>query len=243
MGKLGIYLLANYPSKEVFLEAVRACQDFGVDFLEVGFAFSDPVADGDLLERASFEVLKRHKVADFFESLGEVRRLFRGRIFIMTYANLVYRLGVADFLTRAGRIDGLILADLPLREITRFEQGLKGTGVSLIRFLTPESRDKDIASALKGAGGFIYFVSKRGTTGGGFELDGETKRKIAMVRGKGVDVYIGFGIRDRRHLEAVYQLADGAIIGTQAEAELEQSIESFKDYLQSLKRPPTLTDG
>lgn len=236
MGKLGIYLLANYPSKEVFLEAVQACQDFGVDFLEVGFAFSDPVADGDLLENASFEVLKRCTVNDFFESFQAARQIFNGKIYIMTYTNLVYRHGVAEFVKRAGTMGGLILADLPLREMRRFKQGLKGTKTSIVRFLTPESRDADMALALEeGAGGFIYFISKRGTTGGGFELDEETRRKIALVRGKGVDVCIGFGIQNRQDLETAYQAADGAIIGTKAVAELERGIEPFKDLLRGLK--------
>lgn len=237
MGKLGIYLLANYPSKEVFFEAVQACQDFGVDFLEVGFAFSDPVADGDLLERASFEVLKKGcTVNDFFESFQAVRQIFKGKIYIMTYTNLVYRHGVAEFVRRAGTMDGLILADLPLREMRRFKRGLKGTKMSIVRFLSPESRDEDMVLALEeGAGGFIYFISKRGTTGGGFELDEETRRKIALVRGKGVDVFIGFGIQDRQDIETACQAADGAIIGTKAVAELERGIEPFKDFLRDLK--------
>jgi tryptophan synthase alpha chain len=235
MGKLGIYLLANYPSKEAFLDAVRACQEYGVDFLEVGFAFSDPVADGDLLESASNNVLKANKLDDFFDGLHEAQRLFEGKIYIMTYSNLVHRMGIARFTAKAGPIDGLILADLPLREMRRFEQGLKGTGVNLIRFLTPESRDEDIASALKGAGGFIYFISKRGTTGGGFELDQETRRKVAIVRGKGVDVCIGFGIQDKHDLATAYQAADGSIIGTRAVAELERGIGYFRDFVEGLR--------
>jgi tryptophan synthase alpha chain len=234
MSKLGIYLLANYPSKEVFLQAVQACQDFGVDFLEVGFAFSDPVADGDLLEKASFEVLKTQGLNDFFESLHAVQKIFSGKIYVMTYANLVYRNGIAEFAGKTGAIDGLILADLPLREMPIFRKGLKGTKVDLVRFLTPESRDEDLSAALKGTGGFIYFVSKRGTTGGGFELDEETKQKIALVRGKGVDVYIGFGIQNRHDVEAVYKVADGAIIGTKAVAELERGIEPFREFLAGL---------
>jgi hypothetical protein len=79
------------------------------------------------------------------------------------------------------------LADLPLREIPLLERGLKNDSVSLIRFLTPEGRDRDMALALKGARDFIYFVSKRGTTGGAFDLDSQTQEKISRVRGKGVE--------------------------------------------------------
>ena len=82
-------------------------------------------------------------------------------------------------------MSGLILADLPLREIPLLESGLKNDSMSLIRFLTPESRERDMALALKGARDFIYFVSKRGTTGGAFELDAETSEKICRRERKG----------------------------------------------------------
>jgi tryptophan synthase alpha chain len=234
MGKLGIYLVADYPSREIFLGAVKACQECGVDFLEVGFAFSDPVADGDVLERAAQTVLRQRCVDDFVEALREARAIFTRPVYVMTYANIVYSLGMAAFAKRIAPIDGLILADLPLREIGSFERGLKGSDINLIRFLTPESRADDVASALAGANGFIYFVSKRGTTGGAFELDDETREKIAAIRGKGVDVYIGFGIQERGDLEAACRAADGGIIGTRAVMELERGLERFRDYLKSL---------
>lgn len=234
MGKLGIYLVADYPSRKVFLGAVRACQERGVDFLEVGFAFSDPVADGDVLERAAQTVLKERSVDDFVEALREARAIFTRPVYVMTYANIVYSLGMAAFAKRIAPIDGLILADLPLREISSFERGLKGSGVKIIRFLTPESRADDVASALAGASGFIYFVSKRGTTGGAFELDDETRKKIGAIRGKGVDVFVGFGIQEKTDLETAYRVADGAIIGTRAVVELEKGVERFGEYLKSL---------
>ena len=115
MGKLGIYLLANYPSKESFLQAVRACQDLGVDFLEIGFPFSDPVADGDLLEKSSLEVLKRYRLADFIRIFQEALDIFTRRIYIMTYTNIVYSNGIAAFIKKVAPVTGLILADLPLR--------------------------------------------------------------------------------------------------------------------------------
>jgi tryptophan synthase alpha chain len=234
MGKLGIYLIADYPTRAAFLEAVRACQDLAVDFLEVGIPFSDPVADGDVLERAAQAALKDRDVDDFVEALHEARAVFSGSLYAMTYANIVYSLGMAAFVKRLGPLAGLILADLPLREIGAFEKGLKGSAVNLIRFLTPESRTEDVASAVAGAKGFIYFVSKRGTTGGAFDLDSETKKKIAAVRGKGTDVFIGFGIQEKRDLEIAYGVADGAIIGTRAVAELEQGVDRFRAYLASL---------
>lgn len=235
MSRLGIYLLANYPSKETFLQAVHACQEFGVYFLEIGFPFSDPVADGALLERASFEVLRRYRLADSIRSFQEAREIFKRSIYIMTYTNIVYSQGVAAFIKKVGPVDGLILADLPLREIPPFEKELKDSSVTLIRFLTPESRERDVTLALRGARDFIYFVSKRGTTGGAFELDAEIREKIARIRGNGVDVYVGFGIRDKKDFDLACSVADGAIIGTKAVNELERGNNAFKKFLKSLR--------
>jgi len=234
MGKLGIYLVANYPSKEVFLRAVGVCRESGVDFLEVGFPFSDPSADGPLLEKASQEVLKQYGINDFIESFQEARALFGRRIYIMTYANMVYGFGAGRFAQKVGPCAGLILADLPLREIPMFEKELQGS-INLIRFLTPESRSDDMASALKRAKDFIYFVSKRGTTGGAFSLDDETREMIGRIRGKGVDVYIGFGIQGKDDLDAAFAAADGAIIGTKAVGELEHGVDRFQEFLGSLQ--------
>lgn len=234
MGKLGIYLVADFPSREAFLGAVQACEDFNVDFLEVGFPFSDPVADGDVLERASIEVLRKGGVDSFIEGLRQARAIFSRKTYVMTYSNIVYSLGMAAFAKRLGPVAGLILADLPLREIRAFQKGFQGFPVNLIRFLTPESRPDDMAAAVRGSREFIYFVSKRGTTGGAFDLDRETREKIAAVRGRGVDVYVGFGIQERRDLEIAYGAADGAIIGTRAVSELAWGMEDFRQYLASL---------
>ncbi len=235
MGKLGIYLVADYPSRKTFIEAVRACQEAGVDFLEVGFPFSDPVADGEALERASHEALRHGGIADFIEAFREARAIFAGPLYIMTYANVVYSRGVGRFMKRVGALNGLILADVPLRELPFFEKETNGAPVNIIRFLTPESRPEDIALALKKARDFIYFVSKRGTTGGAFELDKETREKIGQVRGKGVPVYVGFGIREKQDVALAYSVADGAIIGTKAVSELEHGIGRFREFLASLR--------
>lgn len=236
MGKLGIYLLADYPSKGLFIEAVRVCQDFNVDFIEIGFPFSDPVADGDVLERASYETLKQHNLDDFIAGLKEAKEIFKGRIYIMTYANIVYSTGVGSFLERVGNVSGIIIADLPLREVRLFEKEFRQRSISLIRFLTPESRIEDIESAIKSAdeSGFIYFISKRGTTGGDFSLDEETVEKINRAKGKGVDVYVGFGVKDRKDVELVYKVADGAIVGTKAVSELERGIDAFRDFIRDI---------
>jgi tryptophan synthase alpha chain len=235
MGKLGIYLVANYPSKNRFLDAVKACNDLGVDFLEVGLPFSDPVADGEVIESATQQSLRRYTSDDSFESFRQARGIFKRKVYIMTYSNILYSAGIRQFARQTGPFDGLILADLPLREIGYFEKHVTGGDLNLIRFLTPESRPEDIADALKGARDFVYFVSKRGTTGGAFQLDDETRQKISWVRGTGVDVYVGFGIQSKKDVSAAFKAADGAIIGTKAVTELERGQNHFREFLSGLK--------
>jgi tryptophan synthase alpha chain len=235
MGKLGIFLLANYPSKERFIEAVRACATGGIDFLEIGFPFSDPVADGDILERAACETLEEYDFEDSIESLKDARRIFKGRVYVMTYTNVVYGIGVDAFAEKVGRIQGIILADMPCREAGMFDKGFKKHGIGVVRFLTPESRDEDMEAAVMVGTDFIYFVSKRGTTGGGFALHEETIAKIRRVRGRGVDVYIGFGIKEKKDVDLAWSAADGAIIGTKAVEELEKGIEAFSEYVRKVK--------
>jgi tryptophan synthase alpha chain len=235
MGKIGIYLLANYPSQEAFIEAVRICDKNGVDFLEIGFPFSDPIADGDTLEKACYETLQKYDFNDTVDSFREVQSIFKGKIYIMTYTNIVYSMGIDEFAEKVGKIAGIILADLPLREIGPFEKGFKKHGINVIRFLTPESRDEDIKRAVKSARDFIYFVSKRGTTGGAFALDEETREKIGRVKASGREVFVGFGIKDSNDVRLACEVADGAIIGTKAVMELEAGIDQFRRYIGGLR--------
>ena len=235
MGKIGIYLLANYPSREAFIEAVKICDKNGVDFLEIGFPFSDPIADGDTLEKACYETLQKYDFNDTVDSFKEVQSIFKGKIYIMTYTNIVYSMGIDNFVEKVGKISGIILADLPLREIGPFEKGFKKHKINVVRFLTPESRDEDINRAVKSARDFIYFVSKRGTTGGAFALDDETREKIGRVKASGKEVFVGFGIKDSNDVKLACEVADGAIIGTKAVMELEAGIDQFRRYIASLK--------
>jgi len=235
MAKLGIYLLANYPSREAFVEAVKICDKNGIDFLEIGFPFSDPIADGDLLEKACCETLQKYDFDDTLASFREARWMFNGRLYIMTYTNIVYSMGIDEFAEKVGKISGIILADLPLRETEMFDREFRKHGINIIRFLTPESREEDIRKVVKNARDFIYFVSKRGTTGGGFELDEEVREKIGRVKKSGNEVFVGFGIKDYEDVRLACEVADGAIIGTKAVSELEAGVDKFGRYIASLR--------
>lgn len=226
---LGIYLLSNYPNEETFLEAVRICDQANVDFLEIGIPFSDPIADGEVLEKASFEVLKKYNTQTFFDNLERIRSIYSKRIYIMTYTNIAYN-KKKEIKKYLNSISGVILADLPVRESRRFEQIL---GCNIIKFATPESRKSDLNLAIKGSNDFLYFVSKRGTTGGNFALDENTIEKISYCR-RFVKVYLGFGIKKPEDIKSASEYADGVIIGTQAALELEKGVQGFRKFIENL---------
>ena len=119
---------------------------------------------------------QRYDFNDTINSFKDVQRIFKGKLYIMTYTNIVYSHGIKNFIQKIS-ISGIILADLPLREIGQFEKTFKKHGINVIRFLTPESRDDDITDAIENARDFIYFVSKLGTTGGEFRSTKRHERK------------------------------------------------------------------
>lgn len=227
---IGIYLVSNYPKKSIFLEAVEICNNLDVDFLEIGIPFSDPIADGEVLEKASFEMLEKYSTLDFLESLFEVKRLFKKRLYTMTYSNIPYSL--KDEFNKYSRVlDGVILADLPVREAIEFEKKL---GCNIIKFATPESRSSDLDLAIKSTKDFIYFISKRGITGGNFAIESQTVQKINYCR-KQARVYLGFGIRSADDVTKASQISDGVIIGTQAAIELQKGIQGFERFIKNIK--------
>ncbi len=217
MCEVGVYLVADFPDRGAFLDAVSLCDRYGVDFLEVGFPFSDPVADGDVIEKAALSVLERENTPDFIEALRLARGVFSGKMYIMTYANIVYAYPMERFAREVSFIDGIILADVPFVESWRFERVFGKAGVEVVHFVTPESTYEDIDAIKAGGGDFIYFISVRGTTGSRFSLDEQTKRKIAYTK-DGFDgrVILGFGIKNRDDIEEACRWADGVVIGTKA---------------------------
>ncbi len=233
MCKLGIYLVCDYPNREKFLEAVRVCEDFKIDFLEIGFPFSDPVADGDAIEQAAFDVLQRENTNDFVDRLKEVRAIFSKKLYVMTYANVVFGYGSDRLAKDIECADGIIIADLPYVESKRFKKPFEKYGVNLIHFVTPESTKEDMDKIKNSSKDFVYFVSMRGTTGGRLVLDDELKSKLEYMKfGFNKDVILGFGIKDKIDIKNACEYSDGVVIGSEAVRNLNNN--SFYNYIESL---------
>ncbi len=232
MCKVGIYLVCDYPDRRRFLEAVELCEKLGVDFLEIGLPFSDPTADGDVIERAALEVLKRENLNDFYEALKSVREIYSKRLYVMTYANVVYANGAEGFAKRFSFIDGVILADVPFRESFRFRSVFEKYSIGFVHFVTPETDFETINKVKATANDFIYLISIRGTTGGEFELDSDALERLERLKESKQDVIIGFGIKTRGDIDRACEHADGVVIGTEAIRRLDAG--EFEVFLRGI---------
>ncbi len=226
----GLYLVAGYPDFETFSHAVEIAEASGFDFIEVGIPFSDPVADGPFLTKAAQEAIKN---GVSFERALEWLRSYKGslKLYVMTYANVLWAVGLGRAsreLEEAG-VEGVIVADLPNSEHSFFKSN--GFLLPLISFATPESRESDMEMLKEINEGFIYFVSVRGTTGGRFNPDEETKEKIFYLKNHcKVPVVLGFGISTKEDAEQALQLAHGFVIGTEAVKRLSSGIKDFESW-------------
>ncbi len=223
---------------DTFDEALEIAVKSGFDFIEIGVPFSDPVADGPIIAKASWEAIKKgvtlNLILEYLErkNLGKTTELY-----IMTYSNIIWSLGpkkVSERLEKCG-VKGCIIADLPNEEHSFF----RNTGFSLpiVKFATPESRDDDLVKLIEVEEGFIYFVSVRGTTGGSFHIDHDTERKLLFLKEKAkVPVILGFGIRNKKDVERALSLAHGFVIGTKAVEILEKGVNAFKSWCEEIAR-------
>lgn len=236
----GFYLMCSYPDRETFIKAaVKGLEHF--DFLEIGVPFSDPIADGPVIAEASHHVLSAgFTFNDLISSLKEIR-LQAGMekdIYLMTYSNIIYNRGADELnsLCRDYRIKGLIIPDIPFCERDFFRDLNPPVEIPLVNFITPESSEE----AIKGISGndspFIYFISKRGITGGGFSLDEETTGKIKLAGEKSSSpVVLGFGISDSSSAIEAMKNADGFIMGTALAKILKnKDIKAYGEFVDNL---------
>ncbi len=235
MCKIGIYLVCDYPNSEQFLDAVSICEKYGMDFLEIGFPFSDPVADGPVIEKAASDVLRRENSSDFLQNLKKARDIFSKKLYVMTYSNVIFGYGIKEFAKKAKFINGIIIADLPFIESKRFAIIFDKYKINTIRFVTPETDFSHIDKIKQASKDFIYFVSTRGITGGKFSMDTETLKKLEYTKkGFGYDVILGFGIKDSNDIKTACRYANGVVIGTRAVEALEQN--NFEEFISSLRQ-------
>ncbi len=205
------------PDLETTAKAVRAAAENGADLIELGIPFSDPTAEGPVIQGANLRALTGGITTDrIFAFVKELRREVKLPMVFMTYANVVFSYGAEGFIStcRDIGIDGLILPDLPYEEKEEFQPLCRRYGVSLISMIAPTSENR-IAMIAKEAEGFLYIVSSLGVTGVRSEIDTDLASIVKVVReNTDVPCAIGFGISTPEQAKKMADISDGAIVGS-----------------------------
>lgn len=230
-GALIPYLEAFDPDIETSLALLKAMPAAGADLIEVGMPFSDPSADGPIIQLAAIRGLKAGaSVAGVLEMIAAFRKEDQETpIILMGYLNPVEAYGHARFCADAAKagVDGLILVDLPPEEADILEQPAQDAGLDIIRLVAPTTPDERLRYVLSHASGFVYYVSITGITGTRTASAAELQSALARIRAAtDLPVAIGFGIRTPEQAATAAGIADGAVVASALLATLAETLDS-----------------
>jgi tryptophan synthase alpha chain len=216
---LNVYCTAGFPQADSTLRVMKSLQDAGADIIELGMPYSDPLADGPVIQQSSCIALQNGMtIAKLFADLKDFRQDISIPVILMGYLNPVIQYGFERFCRDAAAvgIDGLILPDLPEYEFeTIYGPVMKAHGLDMIFLVTPETSEERVRRLDELSSGFLYAVSSSSTTGSGKKMD-SVEEYLMRLKGYGLQnpVLVGFGIRDKETFDAACRHANGAIIGT-----------------------------
>ena len=211
------FITCGDPSLEITEKLVYAMEEAGADLIELGIPFSDPTAEGPVIQEANLRALTRGVTTDkIFDMVRRIRRNTRIPMVFMTYANVVFSYGTERFVKTAveAGMDGLILPDVPYEEKEEFAAVCRQYDLALISLIAPTSHDR-ISAIASSAEGFIYCVSSLGVTGVRSEITTDIGKMVSLVRKAGsIPCAIGFGISTPEQAKKMAQYADGVIVGS-----------------------------
>lgn len=211
------FITCGDPNLETTAAAVRAAAENGADLIELGIPFSDPTAEGPVIQAANLRALKGGVTTDkIFDFVRQLREDVKTPMVFMTYANVVFSYGSERFIATCSQIgiDGLILPDLPFEEKEEFQPICKRYGVDLISLIAPTSENR-ISMIAKEAEGFIYIVSSLGVTGARSEIKTDLTSIVKLIReNTDVPCAVGFGISTPEQAKKMADISDGAIVGS-----------------------------
>jgi tryptophan synthase alpha chain len=213
------YVTSGHPARELTVPVMHALVAGGADVIELGVPFSDPMADGPVIQRSSEQALALGVgLRDVLQFVREFRAGDQSTpVVLMGYANPVERMGVDRFLdeAREAGVDGVLVVDYPPEESAAFAASARARGLDLIFMLAPTSGEERVRSVLDLASGYVYYVSLKGVTGAAtLDTDEVAKRVRAIKAGTPLPVGVGFGIRDGATARRIAAHADAVIIGT-----------------------------
>ncbi|TET26895.1 MAG: tryptophan synthase subunit alpha [Dehalococcoidia bacterium] len=235
------YLTVGYPDIETTYKVASVLADSGCDIIELGIPFSDPLADGVTIQRASYQALKQGTSRQTcLEVAGKLSQKLTMPLVFMTYYNPVFSFGLEAFcraVAGAG-VDGLIIPDLPVEEGSELEAITRKLNLDLIYLLAPTSTGERVSIVAEKSGGFIYLVSLTGVTGARKTLPAELEEFVRRVRKKATQpLCVGFGIANAEQARRVAKVADGIIVGSRLIQLIEEdgTLSSLKTFISSLR--------
>ena len=212
------YVCAGDPDFDTSVEVCRALLANGVDVLELGVPFSDPLADGLTNQLAAQRALESGMTASrVFELVKRVREFSNAPIVFYTYYNLVFANGVDAYVraAKAAGVDGILTLDLPPEEASEVAAACKAHGVETVFIIAPTSPDERIVRIAAAATGFLYYVSREGVTGVRDQIAGNIPQAVARIRARTkLPMVVGFGIGTRAQVAEVAAHADGVVVGS-----------------------------
>jgi tryptophan synthase alpha chain len=213
------YVMAGDPDYETSLRIVKGLPAAGVDVIELGMPFTDPMADGPTIQLAGQRALEGGQTLQ--KTLDMAAEFRKGDdttpIVMMGYYNPIYSRGVDRFLkdARAAGIDGLIVVDLPPEEDAELCIPAQNAGLNFIRLATPTTDDKRLPTVLRNTSGFVYYVSITGITGAANAIAGDVGPEVARIKSQtDLPVIVGFGIKTPEAAQKIAGIADGAVVGS-----------------------------
>jgi tryptophan synthase alpha chain len=242
-----VFVTAGYPDLKTTEKLVLELEASGADMVELGVPFSDPMADGPIIQDASFAALKNKVTPSrIMDLVKDLRRKTRMPILLMTYYNPVFRFGETEFARRAALsgVDGVIIPDLPPEEARGFIRACRRHDVDTVFFITPTTSEKRARMISGASRGFIYYVSLTGVTGPRRKLDiAQLAKNISRIRRiTDKPVCIGFGISDASQVSQVQRISSGAIVGSAVVGKIKEYardpeiVKKVGAFVRSLKR-------
>jgi tryptophan synthase alpha chain len=239
---LNVYCTAGYPHLNSTLQIMESLQENGANIIELGMPYSDPLADGEVIQVSSLHALSNGMTLQvLFKQLSEMRKTIHIPVVLMGYMNPILQYGFEAFCARAKEVgvDGLILPDLPLFEFENsYGKTIKNNGLDFIFLVTPETPEERLRKLDSLSSGFLYAVSSSATTGKDkdFSQVALYLERLQQMNLKN-PILVGFGIKDKQTFDAVNEFSNGAIIGSayiKALAEGEEVGVTTKQFLNSV---------
>ena len=237
-GALIGFVTAGDPTAEDTIEIAKAMIKGGIDILELGLPFSDPVADGPVIQKAGERALSEGMNPDkFFEIAGRIKDVPKA---VLTYYNIVLQRGLDEFCADCAKtkIEGLVIPDLPIEECEPLRNACKKHNISLILLAAPTTSDDRLKKILKEADGFLYVVSVAGVTGARKDLSSQVKPLVQRIKKQSgeLPLAVGFGISNPGHVkEVIASGAEGAIVGSAFEKIIEANLGHKEKMLRELE--------